>query len=90
MSDIGVREAARILGVHENTVRNWVALGRLPFTRTPGARWLRFNREAVETIAEGTAPGLDFSDTDIAYSAGYRAGRRDALADLRRALREAK
>ena len=37
MSEIGIREAARIIGVHENTIRNWVKSGAIQVTRcTPG------------------------------------------------------
>jgi excisionase family DNA binding protein len=40
---LGVRETARRLGVHENTVRNWEASGLLTAVRLPtGSRWRRF------------------------------------------------
>lgn len=32
---IGIREAARRLNVHENTVRNWIAAGHLSAVRLP-------------------------------------------------------
>lgn len=44
---LNVRETARILGVHENTVRNWAASGVLVSSRVPGSRHLRFERPAV-------------------------------------------
>lgn len=46
-----VRETARLLDVHENTVRNWVAKGDLKSARLPGARFHRFEREEVERLA---------------------------------------
>lgn len=45
-----VRETARLLGVHENTVRNWVAAGTLVSARLPGATAHRFAREEVERL----------------------------------------
>lgn len=48
---IGVREAARRLGIHENTVRNWARLGRLPDARIPGSRFLRFDARDVERLS---------------------------------------
>lgn len=43
---IGVREAARNLGVHENTIRNWEKRGLLTATHLPsGIR--RFSAEEV-------------------------------------------
>lgn len=42
-----VTETARLLGVHENTVRNWVTAGTLVSARLPGAKQHRFAREEV-------------------------------------------
>src|SRR4051794_7139086 len=47
---IGVREAARRLQVHENTVRNWANSGRLPTSRLPGAKAHRFDVRDVERL----------------------------------------
>jgi len=50
-SHIGVRETARRLGVHENTVRNWAKAGRiLAAARQPGSRQLRFDEAEVERL----------------------------------------
>jgi excisionase family DNA binding protein len=50
-SYIGVRETARRLGVHENTVRNWAKQGRiLVSARQPGSRQLRFDEAEVERL----------------------------------------
>lgn len=45
-----VRETARRLGVHENTVRNWVREGALPDARVPGSRFLRFRASDVDRL----------------------------------------
>lgn len=45
-----VRETARLLGVHENTVRNWARTGALPEARIPGSRFHRFLASDVERL----------------------------------------
>lgn len=45
-----VRDTARLLGVHENTVRNWVREGVLPDARVPGSRYLRFRARDVDHL----------------------------------------
>jgi excisionase family DNA binding protein len=47
---LNVRETARRLGVHENTIRNWVQAGILPTARVPGTRFHRFYAEDVERL----------------------------------------
>jgi excisionase family DNA binding protein len=47
---LGVRQTAKALGVHENTVRNWAKEGLLPSARLPGARALRFDARDVERL----------------------------------------
>jgi excisionase family DNA binding protein len=48
---MNVREVARQLGVHENTVRNMADDGRLPVgARLPGSGYRRFKREDVERM----------------------------------------
>ncbi|MEI9907880.1 MAG: helix-turn-helix domain-containing protein [Actinomycetota bacterium] len=44
---LNVRETAKLLGVHENTVRNWVKTGVLNSSRLPGASSHRFSIEEV-------------------------------------------
>lgn len=44
---LNVRETAKLLGVHENTIRNWVTTGTLVSSRLPGATAHRFAREEV-------------------------------------------
>src|SRR5436305_15009566 len=47
---LSVRETARRLGVHENTVRNWAREGILPTARIPGSRFHRFNAQDVARL----------------------------------------
>ncbi|MGY1593092.1 helix-turn-helix domain-containing protein [Geodermatophilus sp. SYSU D00708] len=47
---LNVRETARRLGVHENTVRNWARQGLLPEARVPGSRFHRFRATDVERL----------------------------------------
>ena len=49
---MNVRDAARALDVHENTIRNWVKEGRLADARLPGSRFLRLRRSAVERLRD--------------------------------------
>lgn len=49
---LNVRETARRLGVHENTVRNWVRQGILPTARVPGSRFHRFDARDVERLRQ--------------------------------------
>ena len=50
---LGVRETAAMLGVHENTVRNWVTDGVLTDMRLPGTRHTRLHPLEVERLAAG-------------------------------------
>jgi len=47
---LGPRHAARILGVHENTIRNWVHQGLLTDLRIPGTRFIKIDPEEVERL----------------------------------------
>ena len=47
---LSVRETARRLGVHENTIRNWARDGVLPSARVPGSRFHRFDASDVERL----------------------------------------
>lgn len=48
---LNVRQTAAALGVHENTVRNWVKSGILVSSRVPGSSTHRFSREYIERVA---------------------------------------
>ena len=47
---LNVRDTARMLGVHENTVRNWQARGILRAVQLPGSGFRRFFVEDVERL----------------------------------------
>jgi excisionase family DNA binding protein len=52
MEFLNVRETARRLGVHENTVRNWARDGILPTARVPGSRFHRFDARDVDRLRQ--------------------------------------
>jgi hypothetical protein len=47
---LNVRDTARALGVHENTVRNWEERGILRAARLPGSGYRRFSVQDVERL----------------------------------------
>jgi len=47
---LNVRDTARALGVHENTVRNWEARGILRAVHLPGSGFRRFVVQDVERL----------------------------------------
>jgi excisionase family DNA binding protein len=47
---LNVRQAADLLGVHENTVRNWFDHGILRGFKLPGSGFRRFPREEIERM----------------------------------------
>lgn len=49
---INVRETARRLQVHENTVRNWAREGKLRPANIPGSRGLRFDAKDVDRLTK--------------------------------------
>jgi excisionase family DNA binding protein len=49
---LNVRETARRLAVHENTIRNWARDGVLPSARVPGSRFHRFDARDVERLRQ--------------------------------------
>ena len=49
---LNVRDTARALGVHENTVRNWEERGLLRAARLPGSGFRRFAAEDVERLRD--------------------------------------
>jgi excisionase family DNA binding protein len=56
---LNVRDAAALLGVHENTVRNWEQKGLLRAARLPSG-FRRFERDEVERLrAEIYAPAVE-------------------------------
>jgi excisionase family DNA binding protein len=63
---LNVRQAAKQLGVHENTIRNWEDAGLLHGIRLPGSGFRRFPREEIERMRremfEHYAPPVTTSD----------------------------
>jgi excisionase family DNA binding protein len=47
---IGIRQAARRLGVHENTIRHWAERGLIQFTRLPVSGYRRVSAADVERL----------------------------------------
>jgi excisionase family DNA binding protein len=60
---LNVRDMARALGVHENTIRNWESRGVLRVVRLPGGGYRRFRAEDVERMSaemlEQLAPAIE-------------------------------
>jgi hypothetical protein len=60
---LNVRDTARALGVHENTVRNWEERGILCAVRLPGSGYRRFSVQDVERLRaemfEQLAPAIE-------------------------------
>jgi excisionase family DNA binding protein len=50
--NVSVQEAARRLGVHPNTIRNWESQGLLMAIRLPGSGYRRFSVDEVERLRE--------------------------------------
>jgi hypothetical protein len=51
---LNVRDTARALGVHENTVRNWEERGILRAARLPGSGYRRFAVQDVKRLRTKT------------------------------------
>ena len=49
---MNVRDAARALGVHENTVRNLESRGDLKAVRLPGSGFRRFRKEDIDRMRQ--------------------------------------
>jgi hypothetical protein len=62
---LNVRDTARMLGVHENTVRHWETRGLLRAVHLPGSGFRRFAPQEVERLRaemfEQLAPATDGS-----------------------------
>jgi excisionase family DNA binding protein len=88
---LSVRDTARRLRVHPNTVRNWAAQGLLRATRLPGSRYRRFHIKEVERVARQmeerkrpTPPVPPSARTELVDATHLHAwgSRREAQADL--------
>lgn len=58
---LSVRETARRLGVHENTIRNWARDGTIVSSRVPGTRAHRFARSEVERLIASRGKAISTS-----------------------------
>ena len=87
---MSIREAAKALGVHSSTLRNWDRLGKLPAVRVGSRRDRKFNKEDVLAAAEGISPS-DYAALEdlaaLAASAVQNANTSTTASDLTRALR---
>jgi excisionase family DNA binding protein len=52
MEFLNVRESAKQLGVHENTVRNLEKRGQLKAVRLPGSGFRRFRKQDIERMRQ--------------------------------------
>jgi hypothetical protein len=84
---LNVRETAKLLDVHENTVRNWVAAGTLISARVPGSKQHRFAHGEVLRLrkergaaASSVAPALRTDGPELVTASELNAwaGREDA------------
>lgn len=57
---VNIRAAAARLGVHENTIRNWVDRGLLQAIRLPGSSFRRIRVSDVQRVAHEMAGELRF------------------------------
>lgn len=55
---LGVSEVANRLGVHTNTIRNWVRAGLLHVEHLPGSGYIRVPLAEVELIESGDHPNF--------------------------------
>lgn len=62
-----VRQTAGRLGVHENTIRNWVEKGVLQAVRLPGSGFRRFRPADVERIRFGIMGAIATGTTGAAH-----------------------
>lgn len=56
---VKVAEAARMLGVSQNTLRSWGEAGKIPMHRNPANGYRLFRREDLERFLEKTAEPVE-------------------------------
>ena len=69
---LNVRDTARALGVHENTIRNWEARGLLRAAHLPGSGYRRFAVEDVERLRAEMFEQLAPATEGLAVNAGQK------------------
>jgi hypothetical protein len=73
---LNVRDTARALGVHENTVRNWESRGLLRAVHLPGSGFRRFAVEDVERLrAEMFEQFAPATEGPVVHAGRKRSGR---------------
>lgn len=73
---LNVRDTARVLGVHENTVRNWESRGLLRAVHLPGSGFRRFAVEDVERLrAEMFEQFAPETEGPVVHAGRKRSGR---------------
>ena len=75
---LNVKDAAELLGVHVNTVRNWAREGVLTDVRVPGAAFLRLDRGEIERMVANRnqpyQPRTPQEETDMWWAGGLFVG----------------
>ena len=56
---VKIAEAARILGVSQNTLRAWAASGKVPVTRNPVNGYRLFRRSDLEQLLQEISESFD-------------------------------
>ena len=70
---VTMKEAARILGVHQQTIRGWERRGLIRLVRLPGSGYRRVPRVEVERlVSQMTASADPFWDGRNAQAQGIR------------------
>jgi excisionase family DNA binding protein len=78
---LNVRDTARALGVHENTVRNWEERGLLRAVRLPGSGFRRFAAADVERLRDEMFEQLAPASEGPVVNAGRNRSGRLVLGD---------
>jgi excisionase family DNA binding protein len=59
-----VRRAARLIGVHENTIRNWADRGIIQSVNLPGSNFRRIPTDEVERVRREMWGKLETNGSD--------------------------
>lgn len=62
-AELNVRDTAQMLGVSENTIRNWAERGVLPPARVLPSGFRRFSRADVERMRDEMWQGFENRET---------------------------
>lgn len=79
-----VREAASILDVHENTIRNWIGSGRLRARSLPGGVRRPYAAEVVRLVEDDLPVALADDLDEVALRLERRAAALRAAAEAMR------